>query len=371
MSFGLAVRPGAPSIRNVAHIAAARGVVAPHRYRQREITEAFARLVTHDSAHRVILERLHANAGVETRYLALPLERYPDLSGFGEANDVFIATALDLGAAAITGALDSCGLAPRDVDLLVSTSVTGIATPSIDARLVERIGLRCDLKRIPIFGLGCVAGASGIARVHDYLLGHPDDVAVLLSVELCSLTIQPDDDSMPNLVSSALFGDGGSAVVMVGAQRAERMGLTGPRVRASTSRIYPDSERVMGWDITGSGFRIVLSSSVAEIVEQYLAEDVEGFLEPFGLKAGDIETWVCHPGGPKVLDAVERSLALSPDALALSRRSLAAVGNLSSSSVLHVLAATLDREPQPAAESPGMLMAMGPGFCSELVLLEW
>ncbi|MGZ4595271.1 MAG: type III polyketide synthase [Actinomycetes bacterium] len=345
-----------------------------YSYPQQTLTDAFAQLVLPAGADRRVLDRLHTAAGVQTRHLALPLEAYPGLVGFGATNDAFIEVGVQLGAQAISAALDRAGLAAADVDLIVSTSVTGIAAPSLDARLVPRLGLRSDVRRLPIFGLGCVAGAAGIARLHDYLRGDPDGVAVLLSVELCSLTIQRDDASMANLVASGLFGDGAAAVVMVGERRAAAMGLTAdgaaPAVVATRSRFYPETERVMGWDIGGTGFRIVLDASVAEVVEANVGDDLDEFLGAHDLKTSDIARWVSHPGGPKVLEALQRTARLPDDALALSWASLARTGNLSSASVLHVLADTLDA-PAPAAGEPGVLLAMGPGFCAELVLLRW
>jgi alkylresorcinol/alkylpyrone synthase len=224
-----------------------------------------------------------------------------------------------------------------------------------------------------VFGLGCVAGAAGIARVHDYLAGHPDDVVVLLSVELCSLTVQPDDVSMANIVASGLFGDGAAAVVMLGERRARSMGVTGPVVVASRSRMYPDTERTMGWDIGGSGFRIVLSPGVADVITANLGRDMAGFLSDHGLTSDAIGGWVSHPGGPRVLEAMESALDLRDGQLDVTWRSLAAIGNLSSSSVLHVLGDTLAGRgvDPPEAGTPGVLMAMGPGFCAELVLLRW
>lgn len=346
------------------------GALPPYRYPQEQLTAAFGDLCVHRPQDRALLERFHAGSQVRHRHLALPLEDYPALSGFTETNDTFIRVGGDLAEEALRKALATAGLLPEDVDLVMSVSVTGLAAPSLEARLHGRLGLRPDVKRVPVFGLGCVAGAAGIARVADYLAGHPDDVAVLLAVELCSLTVQRDDASVPNLVASGLFGDGAAAVVMVGERRAARLGADGPTVLASRSSFYPDTDRVMGWDIGGSGFRIVLSASVADVVESNLPGDVDAFLAGHGLSRPDVDTWVAHPGGPKVLEAMARALELPPGALDVTWRSLAAIGNLSSVSVLHVLRDTL-AEDLPTPGTPGLLMAMGPGFCAELVLLRW
>jgi alkylresorcinol/alkylpyrone synthase len=353
----------------VTAVAAVAPALPPHVHEQAEITAMFAGLVAAGGERRAMLERLHAAAGVQRRHLAMPLADYAAIDGFRAANDTFIRVGTDLGERAVAAALDAAGLVPEDVDVLLATSVTGVAAPSLDARLVGRLGLREDVKRLPVFGLGCVAGAAGVARLHDYLVGHPDGVAVLLSVELCSLTVQRDDDSTANLVASGLFGDGAAAVVLVGERRAAALGLDGPRVVGTASRFYPDTERVMGWDVGGSGFRIVLSASVADVVEAHLADDMKRFLAGFDLEVADVARWVAHPGGPKVLRAVQGALGLDDTALRRSWESLAQVGNLSSSSVLHVLTATLAGPPPPPG-APGVLMAMGPGFCSELVLLR-
>lgn len=352
---------------------AVRGVLPEHVHAQAEVTEAVAAMV---GGRTDLLARLHEATTVRRRHLAVPLEEYPSLNGFTEANEVFVDVGVRLAEQAVAQALDAAGLDPRDVDLLMSVTVTGLAVPSIDARLVTRLGLRPDVRRLPVFGLGCVAGAAGMARVHDWLAGHPRGVAVLVAVELCSLTIQRDDPSVANLVGSGLFGDGAAAAVLVGAEHP-LAGSRGPVIVDSRSSFYPDTERVMGWDIGAHGFKIVLAPTVPDVVEKYLRDDVDAFLHDHRLDVASLAgpgAVVAHPGGPKVIDAIQRSLALPDDALDVTRECLADVGNLSSASVLHVLERTLAGEhprglPEPG--TPGLLFALGPGFCSELVLLQW
>jgi alkylresorcinol/alkylpyrone synthase len=338
-----------------------------HYYDQEELLEAFRRVWSGRLFNQDRLDSLHRNVLVGGRHLALPLEEYERrVTSWGAANDAWIEVSQEVGEAAVRDALTRAGLSVGEVDCLIFVSVTGVATPSIDARLMNRLELPDRVRRVPIFGLGCVAGAAGISRAADYVKAYPEQVAVLLSVELCSLTLQLQDLSIPNLVSSGLFGDGAAAAVIVGSERA----ADGPRILATRSIFYRDTERVMGWDISENGFQVVLSAAVPEVVREHLRPDVDRFLADHDLTRGDISSWVAHPGGPRVLEAMEAALEVPREALGVTWKSLQEVGNLSSASVLMVLGETMENR-RPAAGSLGMLLAMGPGFCSELVLLEW
>jgi len=349
-------------------IAAVRGALPANRYSQNEITEALVQLPQF-APHAELLRRFHQTAKVNYRHFVLPLEQYPTLTDFGQSNSVFIDQAVDLGSAAVSAALEDAGFGPGDVDAIFSTTVTGIAVPTIDARIAGRLGMRPDVRRIPLFGLGCVAGAAGTARVHDYLRGNPDGVAVLVSAEMCSLNFAALGADVAGLVGTALFADGAAALVAVGERRAEKLGITGPRIIDTASRLYPDSLRTMGWDVGAAGFQLVLSPDVPEMVSRYLRDDMSGFLGGHDLQIDDVGVWVSHPGGPKVIEAITDSLTLPADALELTWRSLAEIGNVSSSSVLHILRDTMDK--RPGDGSPAVMMAMGPGFCSELLLMQW
>lgn len=347
-------------------IASAASAFPPHSYDQQTIVAALQSVWRDKLPRPELLDRLHRNTGVSRRHLVLPLEDYLGLDTWGKCNDVWIDAALELGSAAVCRAITPLGIDPKDIDALFFTTVTGVASPSIDARLVNRMGLSTRIKRNPLFGLGCVAGVAGTARAADYVRAFPDQIAVLLSVEICSLTWQRDDFSVANLISTGLFGDGAAAVVMAG----ERTGFPGPRVIDTRSTFYPHTERVMGWDISERGFQIVLSAEVPEVIEKNLRQDVDQFLADHELKRSDIRSWIAHTGGPKVLDAVAAALELKDGELEPSWQCLSRVGNLSSASVLVVLEDFLaNRRGEPGTYS--VMAAMGPGFCSELVLLRW
>ncbi len=336
-----------------------------HCYDQRVLLSALQRHWGPKLDNPVFVERLQARVGVETRHLALPVEEYYTLN-WSRANNHWIEIAQDLGQKALCCALTRAGLAPSDLGALFFVSITGISSPSIDARLVNRMGLPVNIKRVPIFGLGCVAGAAGIARAADYVLAYPKQVAAVLSVELCSLTLQQDDLSIANVISSGLFGDGAAAVLVSGADRES----AGPEILATRSVFYPNSEHVMGWDISEKGFKIVLSREVPEVVHDHLASDVDAFLDEQGIARSDIGSWILHTGGPRVLEATAAALNLNNGELAASWDCLRRTGNLSSASVLVVLEEVMMKR-RPAPGTYSLLAAMGPGFCSELVLMRW
>ena len=346
-------------------IAAVGKALPPHYYGQEELLAAFKDHWNQQHYNPERLDRLHKNVLVGGRHLALPIEAYDELETWGQANDQWIRVAQEVGAEAIHDAVQRSGLGWDQIGALLTVTVTGVATPSLDARLMNRLNLPRNLRRVPIFGLGCVAGAAGIARAADLVAGTPKKAAILLSVELCSLTLQRRDLSIPNLIATGLFGDGAAAAIVTGAEIDTR----GPEVVATRSVFYPETEEVMGWRISEEGFRIVLSADVPNMVSNHLRQDVDSFLADHGLTRDEIAAWICHPGGPKVLAAMEESLELPPDALEPTWRNLREVGNLSSSSVLLVLREILDTPPDPGEY--GLLLAMGPGFCSELVLLRW
>ena len=349
-----------PSIRSVAR------ALPPHYADQEQLIAAFRDAWSKQHFNVDRLEDLHRAVGVGGRHLALPLPQYNELTSFQARNDAWTKGAVDLGEKAVRDATAAAGLELKDLSHIFFVTVTGLATPSIDARLCNRLGFRPDIRRTPIFGLGCVAGAAGTARMSDWLRGFEDRHAVLLAVELCSLTLQREDLSIANIIASGLFGDGAAAMVMSGDRAAGK----GPRVVATTSVFYPNTERVMGWDFVDTGFKVVLSAKVPEVVAANVRRDVDGFLSSQGLDRSKISHWVAHTGGPKVLKAFEQALELPANALERSWKSLREVGNLSSASVLFVLSELLESNTAKPGEY-GLLMAMGPGFCAELILLQW
>ncbi|MGC2257842.1 MAG: 3-oxoacyl-[acyl-carrier-protein] synthase III C-terminal domain-containing protein [Candidatus Sulfotelmatobacter sp.] len=357
-------------------IASAASAFPKHYYTQKVLLERLQDYWGPQLKNPLLLARLHRNVTVDGRYLAVPAEQYVDIKTWGQANDIWIKVAQELGERALCLALHNAGLKTEDLGCLLFTTVTGVASPSIDGMLINRMGLPANIRRTPIFGLGCVAGAAGIARASDYVRAYPSQAAALVSVELCSLTLQREDLSVANLISSGLFADGSAAVIVTGdefeASQLENSGtkISGPTILATRSIFYPNTEDMMGWNISEKGFRIILSTEVPTLIRQNLGRDVDSFLADNGHQRSDLKSFVLHTGGPKVLDASADALGLHNGELDASWDCLRKVGNLSSASVLCVLEDVMKNR-RPAPGTLGLLAAMGPGFCSELLLLQW
>jgi alkylresorcinol/alkylpyrone synthase len=358
-------------------IASAASAFPEHYYSQKVLLERLQDYWGPQLKNPLLLARLHRNVTVDGRYLAVPAEQYVDIKTWGQANDIWIRVAQELGERALCLALHNAGMKTEDLGCLLFTTVTGVASPSIDGMLINRMGLPANIRRTPIFGLGCVAGAAGIARASDYVRAYPTQAAALVSVELCSLTLQREDLSVANLISSGLFADGSAAVIVTGDDfKSSHNGnggppkICGPKILATRSIFYPDTEDMMGWNISEKGFRIILSTEVPTLIRQNLGRDVDAFLADNGHQRSDLKSFVMHTGGPKVLDASADALGLRNGELDASWDCLRKVGNLSSASVLCVLEDVMkNRRPEPG--TLGLLAAMGPGFCSELLLLRW
>jgi alkylresorcinol/alkylpyrone synthase len=357
-------------------IASAASAFPKHYYTQKVLLERLQDYWGDQLKNPLLLARLHRNVTVDGRYLAIPAEEYVDIKTWGQANDIWIRVAQELGEQALCLALQNAGVEAEDLGALFFTTVTGVASPSIDALLINRMKLPANIRRTPIFGLGCVAGAAGIARAYDYVRAYPKQAAALVSVELCSLTLQREDLSVANLISSGLFADGAAAVIVTGPEfegnSSQSAGTknSGPKILATRSIFYPSTEDMMGWNISERGFRIILSTEVPTLIRENLGRDVDAFLADNGHKRNDLKSFVLHTGGPKVLDASADALGLHNGQLDASWDCLRKVGNLSSASVLCVLEDVMEnRRPEPG--TLGLLAAMGPGFCSELLLLQW
>jgi alkylresorcinol/alkylpyrone synthase len=332
----------------------------PHRV-TRDETRAFARSVYGGALPGYgALDRVFATSTVEERWLARPLDWYGVDHGWSARAAAFTETAEALLAEVAIRAIRRAGLEARDVDQVLCVSPTGFAAPSLDARLIDPLGLRPDVLRTPVFGWGCAGGVIGVARAADLARARPGAVVLLLVIELCSLAFRHDPEPV-NVVGSALFGDGAAAAVL----RVD--GGRTPAVGDSVEHTWPDSLDVMGWRVDDGGFGLELRRDLPSFLADRLRPVVQGFLEARGLGLGDVAGWVVHPGGPKVLDAVADSLDLAPGALDDSRAVLAAYGNASAAGVLMVLRRTLDR----GGRGRHLMMALGPGFTAAANLLEF
>lgn len=317
------------------------------------------------------LLKVFNNGDIETRNLCMPLSWFEKEHDFEERNILYIKHAVDYGVQAIQKCLanNETAVDPSEIDAIFFISSTGISTPSIEARIMNKIEFRDDMKRIPIWGLGCAGGAAGISRAYEFCLAYPEANVLILSVELCSLTFQKDDYSKSNLVGASLFSDGIACVLMSGNESKIKTDKPLPRVIATTSKFMPDSEDVMGWDVKNNGLHVVFSKSIPAIITEWLGPFVHQFLKENNLSKNDINHFVAHPGGKKVLQAYEKSLEFDEQKTTISRDILRENGNMSSPTVLYVLERFMNN--QPKAGDYGLMAVLGPGFCGELLLLRW
>ena len=345
--------------------------VPPHVLRQADVRNFAARLFADTIRDDPRLLEVFENAQVETRHSAVPLEWFAGGRTFAEKNDQYIEHARRLGAEVARGALARAGLEARDIDHLVFVSSTGISTPSIDALLANELDLRVDVRRTPIWGLGCAGGAVGLSRGRDFALADPEARVMVIALELCSLTFLPDDLSKRNLVASSLFGDGAAAAIVVGARvAAARASTHGPlEILASHSVLWKDTLDVMGWAVDDAGLRVIFSRDIPAIVVEHVRPSLIAFLESRGLGLDGIRHIVAHPGGIKVLRAYADALSLQPRALDHARAVLRDYGNMSSPSCLFVLERFL-ASGEIGAGDHAVVMALGPGFSAEYVLVR-
>jgi alkylresorcinol/alkylpyrone synthase len=308
------------------------------------------------------LAPIYRNAAIDTRHSCVPPEWYLEDHSFSERNDLFLEHAVKLLTEAAAKALDEAGLDASEIDTIVAVSTTGIATPALDARLMGKLPFRSNVQRLPVFGLGCAGGVLGVARAAAMAAAQPRSRVLLLVVELCGLTFRNQDRSKSNLVATALFGDGAAAAVI--SCRDEYS--ASPRLGPWGEHTWPDSLDVMGWDVADDGLKVVFSRDIPTLVREDLRAVVDAFLADNGAKLSDIDGFVCHPGGAKVLDALEDCFDLQRGGLAQARQVLRDHGNMSAATVLFVLRETLDA----GLAGPQLMTTLGPGFTAGMLVVQ-
>lgn len=301
----------------------------------------------------------YRNAAIETRHSCMPIDWYSKPHPFSERNDLFIENAVELLSEVAEKIFEDAGIGAADIDGLVVVSTTGVATPSLDALLLERLPFRRDVQRLPIFGLGCGGGVTGLARAAQLAMTRPESRVLFLVVELCGLTFRVNDISKSNIIATALFGDGAAGALL-------GCGLEGPAVQAWGEHTWKDSLDVMGWEIGDDGLGVLFSRDIPHLVRTKLGEPAKKFLAEQGLSTSDIARHACHPGGAKVLDALEELYDLPAGGLKTAREVLRQNGNMSAATAMFVLADTMkDNDP-----GHWLMSALGPGFTATFALLD-
>ena len=332
--------------------------VPPYRLSQSDVIARAGHLFDRQASDIERMMGVYDNAGIESRYSCVPLDWYEQPHGWEEKNRLFLVHAVDLLECAARDVLGRAGVDASEIDGIVVVSTTGIATPSLDARLMERMDLRRDVWRLPVFGLGCAGGVLGLARAAAMARAAPGQKILYLVVELCALTFRRSDHSKSNIVATALFGDGAAAAV-IGCEGA------GPELAAWGEHCWPRSLDVMGWQVTDDGLGVVFSRNIPALVRSDLRAAAESFLSREGLGLADIRAFVCHPGGAKVIEALEDAFGLAPGAMTAGRAVLREYGNMSAATILFVLQRMLSA----ASLKRALMSTLGPGFTAGFLLL--
>lgn len=346
----------------------------PYTLQQHEIEQFTKTLFQNKIPKLERLLRVFKNGEIEKRNFCVPLQWHLEEHTFEERNRLYIQTAVDYSVDAIRSCLQNelylkKPISTEEIDAIIFVSSTGISTPSIDARIMNRLKFPDRIRRLPIWGLGCAGGAAGISRAFDYCLSHPKDKALVICVELCSLTFQRNDCSKSNLVGASLFADGAACALICGDEAAVETRKQVPYIIQTASKWMPQSEDVMGWDIKNDGFHVIFSKSIPVIITNWLGPFIQDFFDEAGISLNDLDHFIVHPGGKKVLLAYKEALNLTDKQLEISQKVLQQNGNMSSPTVLYVLDEYMKTVEKP--DSYGLLVALGPGFSGEAVLLQW
>lgn len=310
------------------------------------------------------------NSQIQYRHFAVPVDWTLFEHSFKERNEIFSKAAFDLSVKCITDLLEKTNIYPTDFTSIIYVSSTGVMTPTLDALLFNKFSFNKNIKRIPLWGLGCAAGASALSRANDLTRANPNELCLILSVELCSLTFQNDDISKSNLIAASLFSDGCASAVLAGENNSYvNNNKNYPVIIDTLSVIYPDSLDIMGWEIVESGFKVIFNRDIPNIVKDKLKPEIDFFLEKSNLQISDIKHYITHPGGIKVINAFADAMNLNDDSISLSKKVLKEHGNMSSASVLYVLEEFLIQNSYQSGDY-GLISALGPGFSAELILFK-
>jgi len=346
-------------------IAAVSKVDLPNKVDQQEVKKQAREMFAADFPQVDRLIHAFDNTEIIDRNFVKPLSYYAESNTFEERNNEYVRSALTYSVQAAGAAIQNAGINKKEVTDILFVSTTGLSTPSLDALIINELRLDPHINRMPVWGLGCAGGVSGMAKANTLAKANPDAIVLLVAVELCSLTLIKSDYSKSNFIGSSLFSDGIAACIIKGDNH--KQGVKSINVIAASSKLYYDSLEVMGWEFQDKGFKVVFSKDIPTFINDHILEDITLFLDKQGLQLSDIKNFIFHPGGKKVLDAYANVLKTDGDFLKNTRETMNNYGNMSSATVLYVLEKFMN---EGFTDGYGLMLAMGPGFSSEMVLLK-